>query len=98
MIKFKVNELKQSLSAKGHAEAGPFGQDIVCAGVSVLFQSHINLLEFLKETKNIEYKLTEAEFSFKILKSSKATVAVFKNLVYTLKDMSRQYPSNIKEE
>ncbi len=98
MIKFKVDELTQKLSAKGHAEAGPFGQDIVCAGVSVLFQSHINLLEFLKETKNIEYKLTEAEFSFKIAKSSKATEAVFKNLVYTLKDMSRQYPLNIKEE
>ncbi len=98
MIKFKVDELKLKLSAKGHASSGPFGQDIVCAGVSVLFQSHINLLEFLKETKNIEYKLTEAEFSFKILKSTNTTEAVFKNLVYTLKDMSRQYPKNIKEE
>ncbi len=98
MIKFKVDELKQKLCVKGHAEAGPFGQDIVCAGVSVLFQSHINLLEFLKETKNIEYKLTEAEFRYKIAKSSKATEAVFKNLVYTLKDMARQYPLNIKEE
>lgn len=98
MIKFKVDELSQKLTAKGHADAGPYGQDIVCAGVSVLFQSHVNLLEFLKETANIEYKLTKAEFSFKILKSTNSTEAVFKNLVYTLKDMSRQYPDNIKEE
>ena len=98
MIKFKVDEKKQTLLVNGHAESGPFGQDIVCAGVSVLFQSHLNLLEFLKKTQHIEYKLTSALFNFRVLAADDLVAAVFQNLVYTLRDLSRQYPKNIKEE
>ncbi len=46
---FKRNEAGRvvSFELKGHAEAGPYGSDIVCAGVSALAINAINSIDSL---------------------------------------------------
>ncbi|WP_122645363.1 ribosomal-processing cysteine protease Prp [Enterococcus mediterraneensis] len=57
MIKgtFKRNDSGQivSFTLTGHAEAGPYGSDIVCAGVSALAISAINGIHALAGTEPI---------------------------------------------
>lgn len=54
MIEIKVDETE--IRVDGHAGFGPPGQDIVCAGVSALFQTLIWSIEDLTDAR-IEYDL-----------------------------------------
>lgn len=49
MINVKVEE--HAVTVNGHARAGPYGHDIVCAAVSALTETLIKSLESLTENK-----------------------------------------------
>ena len=66
----------------GHAEAGPYGQDIVCAAVSALTISTINGLEHV-----VHYKPLGTDHDSQLLLNT---------LLNGLLDIQQSYPANIE--
>jgi len=101
MIKFIVEKKENFISfieIKGHANKAPYGEDIVCAGVSSLVISHINLIERFNLLKNIETKIEEGYFSIKVLSNDNNIELILLNIVEMLEQMVILYPKNIKKE
>ncbi len=57
-IQFKVkNEAIQAVKIQGHANSGPYGQDLVCCAVSAIALSSLNAIDTLyPETCELEAK------------------------------------------
>lgn len=55
LITREANKFK-SLEVKGHANSAPYGEDLVCAGVSAVLTGGFNSLQ---EHKNFEIELKE---------------------------------------
>ena len=103
MIKasFHRNDDKKidSLMILGHADSGPYGQDIVCAAVSAVTIGTINNLEKLTKIQpqivldevnggHLGCRITDAV--------SHDSVLLLENLYETLLDIADSYPDNIK--
>lgn len=56
MTTITINWRELSLTAKGHACAGNFGEDIVCAGISALTQALLDCLLEAEERGRISLK------------------------------------------
>ena len=57
MIKVRINRLATgriaSFSMSGHAESGPYGHDLVCAGASAVSIGSVNAVQVLCQTELI---------------------------------------------
>lgn len=103
MIKasFHQNSDKQidSFLIKGHADSGPYGQDLVCAAVSAVTISTINNLEKLTGAKpqvvmdEVNGGHLGCQFDEAI---SHDTALLLDNLFWTLKDVEGSYAKNIE--
>ena len=98
MIKVNVNydnNIIKSFEVKGHANFNEYGKDIVCASVSSIVITSINLaLEIDK--KAVTYKQDEGLISVTINKNDDVTNKIFINMVNMLKELEEQYKDNIK--
>ncbi|WP_125565085.1 ribosomal-processing cysteine protease Prp [Companilactobacillus insicii] len=97
---FHQNDKQQidSFLIKGHADSGPYGQDLVCAAVSAVTIGTINNLEKLTKASP-QVVLDEVNgghlgcrFNEEV---SHDTALLLDNLFYILKDIQDSYPQNI---
>ena len=64
----KVNIKNNIIEVKGHADYDKSGKDIVCASVSTLIISTINLCELFGKLDKIFYELSEGYFKLEVFK------------------------------
>lgn len=91
----KVNVKNDSISITGHAKYADYGKDIVCASVSSLVISTINAILKFNE-KAISYEEEADKLVINILKKDEITIKLIGNMLDMLKELSVQYPKNVK--
>ena len=85
------------LYVQGHYDYDIYGKDIVCASISTALIFTANLIEKLNLGYNImDLVCEEGYFRLQIKTSDLTANAVFENLEYTLEEISKQYPKNLK--
>lgn len=98
MIKVKINyedSIIKGFKVSGHANYDEFGKDIVCASVSSIVITSLNMaLKLDKNSVKVINKtgLIEAE----ILKKDDTINKVFINMIDMLRQLEEEYNKNIK--
>ena len=81
---------------RGHAEAGPYGEDIVCAAISMLSQTSIlGLYEVAKQS--MEYQMEDGELH--ILLSEPMTESgqtILETMLLGIKNVADQYSDFVR--
>lgn len=95
IIKYKDFNIFSSLSIKGHAESGPYGQDLVCAGVSAIVLGGINNLTDKDYLINTDEENGNVEIVH-LGKISNHDQIVIDTIIVQLKAIEQSYPKNIK--
>ncbi|HHV33551.1 MAG TPA: ribosomal-processing cysteine protease Prp [Acholeplasma sp.] len=96
MIYCSVKKNPYEIKVEGHADFARLGKDIVCASVSTAIILSANLIKRFDQEKNVEIKISEGYFHLKVKTLSKEIEAVCENLVWTMKELEKTYPNNIK--
>lgn len=91
----KVNIKNNTIEVKGHADYDKSGKDIVCASVSTLIISTINLCELFGKLDKIFYELSEGYFKLEVFKDEIVDV-LYDNFKNSICDLESQYPKYIK--
>ena len=94
MIKIIYNSDYTNLKITGHANYAEYGEDIVCASVSSIVETSINLAhEF-----NSDIKYTDKQDKIEIFNNTndENVLKVLKNMIEMLKELEKQYPENVK--
>lgn len=98
MIKVKVdyngNYIKK-IKVTGHAGYDDYGKDIVCASVSSIVITSINLI-FRIDDESIEVIQKDGLVNLEVLKEEKKVNEVLLNMVDMLKELSKDYCKNVK--
>ena len=98
MIKVKVtkdSDMIKSVSILGHAMYADFGKDIVCSAASSIVTTTINgILSFDKDS--LSYKVSENGLIISNIKADNITQTLIKNMISLLKELSENYPDNVK--
>ncbi len=98
MIKIKVNykdNFIDSFKISGHANYDDYGKDIVCASVSSIAITSINLaIKFDKDS--VKYEEKSGLLSVQVLKQNEIINKVFINMIDMLKELEKDYSKNIK--
>ena len=86
----------QGFEAKGHAGAGPRGNDIVCAAVSVLTDSvFLGLDRHLK--REMEWNADSGDISVRLKEApDELTEAILATLVLGLTEIQKIYPDRLR--
>ena len=98
MIKVKVDyddNLIKKIKVTGHAGYDDYGKDIVCASVSSIVITSVNLIYKLNKDiiKVIEDK---GLIEINVLKEDETINMVLKNMIDMLKELSNDYKKNVK--
>ncbi len=96
MIKIKISRKNDKLNKiiiSGHSGYDELGKDIVCASVSSIAITSINLALSIDKTK-IDYQESEGYLAIEIL--DEELVYIFDNMVSMFKELANQYPKNIE--
>lgn len=98
MIKIKINynnDFIKEFKVTGHANYDDYGKDIVCASVSSIVITSINLA--LSIDKNcITYTDKEGLIKVSVLKEDEIINKIFINMIDMLKELEKDYSKNIK--
>ena len=98
MIKVKINyddNYVKGFKVTGHANFADYGKDIVCASVSSIVITSINLaLSF--DSDSLEYKEDTGLIDVVIKKQDNIINKVFINMIDMLKELETNYSKNIK--
>ncbi|MBB1080149.1 ribosomal-processing cysteine protease Prp [Limosilactobacillus sp. STM2_1] len=92
------NQRITSFKLTGHADSGPYGQDIVCAAVSALSISTVNGLEqVVHAAPHVEQDNANGGF-LKVtdLSLERESQILLRTLLNGLIDIQESYPQNIK--
>ena len=98
MIKINVNyddNYVPKFKVSGHAGYDVSGKDIVCASVSSLVISSVNLALRLNE-KSVVVTQKEGLIDAKVLVHDKVINEVFLNMINMLEELQKSYKNNIK--
>jgi uncharacterized protein YsxB (DUF464 family) len=100
MIRVKIERdtkgLIQGFEAKGHAEAGPRGNDIVCAAVSVLTDSVFLGLERHLQ-RDMEWRANSGDISVRLKEApDDLTEAILATMVLGLTEIQKIYPDRLR--
>ena len=88
LINYEENKFK-SLEVKGHANSGPYGQDLVCAAVSAILTGGANSLE---NKKGFDIKLLEGEALIKAIDTvSSHDEIVLETIITSLRTVEESY-------
>ena len=91
----KVNIKNNIIIITGHARYDDFGKDIVCASVSSIVITSINLcLRFNKES--IKYKEEKDKLTIEILSNDDNITLTIENMLMMLEELASTYKKNIK--
>lgn len=92
------NQRITSFKMTGHADAGPYGQDIVCAAASALSISTVNGLEqVVHATPHIKQDSANGGFlEVSQLDEGRESQILLRTLLNGLLDIQESYPKNIK--
>ena len=98
MIKVKVtkdSDMIKSVSILGHAMYADFGKDIVCSAASSVVTTTINgILSFDKE--GLSYEVSKDGLVIKNIKTDNITQTLLNNMISLLKDLEKDYPTNVE--
>ena len=97
-IDVKRNALGQIVEChfRGHAEAGPYGEDIVCAAISMLSQTSVLGLHEVAE-QSMEYQIEDGELH--ILLSEPVTErgqTILETMLLGIKNVADQYSDFVR--
>ena len=93
MIKVEIENNK--IEIKGHANYDDYGKDIVCASVSSIVITSINLcLRFDKDS--IKYKKETDKLTIEVLSSDEKVTLTIENMIMMLEELASTYKKNIK--
>ena len=93
MIKVRYNEKFTNLKITGHANYAEYGEDIVCASVSSIVETSINLAHEFND--NIKYS-DDGNTIIVINNTNDENVfKTLKNMIDMLIELEKQYPKNI---
>ena len=95
MIKAKLSKNKVIIS--GHANFNDYGKDIVCAAVSSIVTASVNDI-YVVNPKALNYSDDKEVITIEIIKDDDLVYKLLDNLKNLLKDLSKDYPKNIKIE
>ena len=103
MIEITFDWKRHELTAKGHANYAPEGQDIVCAAVSILVLTAAERLMDMHKTNRRIYKkpIVVTEKGFARLKAESTFIGntrineVFSVICCGLRHMAEEYPENV---
>lgn len=98
MIKVKIeskDNFIENFTISGHAEYEEYGKDIVCASVSSIAISSINLAIRIDKT-SINVVNKDGLLDVKVLKHDEIINKIFINMVEMLKELEKNYSKNIK--
>lgn len=90
-----IEHNKDSIKIRGHANYAPIGQDIVCAGVSVLIQTLIQSVETLTADE-IEYSMQPGTVDIKFWCLSDLSKVLIDAFFIGIKGIAEAYPKNVK--
>lgn len=90
------NQAITGFKVRGHAQAGPHGQDIVCAGVSALVQASIMGIErhlgrdinLTQDAKGLQMSLTG--------ETDNLTNAILETMLLGLTEIAKRYPKSVR--
>ena len=98
MIKVKVikdSDMIKSVSILGHAMYADFGKDIVCSAASSIVTTTINgILSFDKEC--LSYEVSKDGLVIKNIKTDNITQTLLNNMISLLKELEKDYPTNVE--
>ena len=98
MIKVKVtkdSDMIKSVSILGHAMYADFGKDIVCSAASSIVTTTINgILSFDKE--GLSYEVSNDGLVIKNIKTDNITQTLLNNMISLLKELEKDYPTNVE--
>lgn len=98
MIKVKINydgNFVKDFKISGHANYDEYGKDIVCASVSSVVITSINMALSLDET-SVKASDKSGLIEARVLKQDEVINKVFVNMVNMLKELEKDYGKNIK--
>ena len=98
MIKVKVetkNSIYTKISILGHAMYDDYGKDIVCSAASSIATTTINGILTLNE-ESLSYQVKEGSLIIEKISNDETTQKLLENMVNLLKELERQYPTNIE--
>ncbi len=92
MIKVCIKD--KQIKITGHAMYDDYGKDIVCASVSSIVTTSVNLaLRF--NNKSLNYNYNDETLTIDILSNDEITKTVILNMLELLKELSKKYKQNI---
>ena len=92
---FKENNVTYKVVIDGHSGYAESGFDIVCASVSSIVTTSVNMLIRLDETA-ISYEAKEGFIKMEISKHNAFIDIVLENMMDLLEQLAISYPKNIK--
>ncbi len=98
MIKVKINykdNFVNGFKISGHANYDEYGKDIVCASVSSIVITSINMALSLDET-SVKASDKSGLIEASILKQDEIIKKVFINMINMLEELEKDYSKNIK--
>ena len=87
-------DLIQSVTVKGHACSGEYGQDLVCAGVSSIMTGALNALDILFPDQ-CRLVMSGNRMEAAAASGNKQLQAVLRAIEIQLETMAEQFPDNI---
>lgn len=96
MIKYSYK--KNELEVSGHALYAKHGNDIVCASVSTMIILSSNLIKRFNQDENVSISIKEGYFNLKVINETKEIKTILENLLYSLEELTLEYPKHIKKE
>ena len=98
MIKVKIekeNSNYKKISILGHAMYAEYGKDIVCSAASSIVTTTVNGILAL-DKESLSYLVSKKGMIIEIKNDSKNTQILIGNMVSLLKELERNYPTNIE--
>lgn len=95
MIKCIIS--KDTIKISGHANYDVYGKDIVCASVSSIVTTTVNIIMNI-DNKAISYQDDGKVITITKLNDNKIVCTIIETMISMLKDLENQYNKNIKIE
>ena len=94
-VVIEKDKIYKRVSIIGHAMYADYGKDIVCAAASSIATTTINGILSLDEN-SLSYEVSEEGLKIEIKSDDKTTQTLIKNMINLLKELEKDYPTNIE--
>ena len=91
----EITHSEGCITVKGHADYAPIGQDIVCAGVSVLVQTLIQSMEEIC-TDEIQYDMQPGSVEIRYGELTVSAKTLLVSFFIGVQMIADEYPNNVR--